>query len=171
MRNLLCLPECKREGSDKGGATPSASPVPGGQLPAPVTDSVGQAQDVPSTAVCYLTGQPLSRCLLVILIIYSRSLLCMALYKHAASKLQGCSTLLHNRIGQTDPVSVKGEWRKIYGRRKKEHQHILCNNLSASTGSQNIPRGPTLHNQCLLSAAWSTNPGVILPNSMQNHVR
>lgn len=113
------LPQ-KQEGSnDKGGCHTNSKPcawwAAASQLPAPAADTTGQAQDVPSTAICYLTGQSLSGCLLLILIIYSgyykssptRSLLCMALYKLAASKVQRCSTLLHNGIGQKDPLSAK----------------------------------------------------------------
>lgn len=187
MRNLPCLPKCKREGSDKGGCHTISKPwawwAAASQPPVPATDTMGQAQDIPSTAICYLTGQSLSGCLLVILIIYSRyykssptrSLLCMALYKLAASKLQRCSTLLHNRMGK-EIQWLQGEKGEKNMEEGKRNTSMYC-----VTSFQHLP-GPRIYpgfplcitsanNQCLLSAAWSTDPSVRLPNSMQNNAR
>lgn len=174
MRNLPCLPKCKREGSGKGGCHTISKPcawwASASQLPVPAADTMGQAQDIPSTAICYLTGQSLSTCLLVILIIYSRyykssptrSLLGMALYKLAASKLQRCSTLLHKRIGQTDPVSAKGERRKKHGRRKRNASTYCVTSFQHLLGPR-IYSGFQLcitsaNNQCLLVSSLVYRP-------------
>lgn len=178
MRNLPYLPKCKREGSKKGGCHTISKPrtwwAAAGQLPAPAADTMGRPQHC-----CLLSHRAVTQSMPAGYPHYLQQVLQKQPSKVSAvhSPVQTCSKQtaeMQHLAAQQNKANRSSECkgRKENKIRKKKRTTSSFQHLAGPRVYPGFPLCITsANNQCLLSAAWSTNPGVRLPNSMQNHVR